>query len=101
IVWSMHTPAAINLDGASATLTQGTETVQAQIVAPAGARFEAASATPSTPDENQNAGIHKLLARLPAKTTQARIAVVIDTKTGSPPPLTVAPLEEWVATAQK
>src|SRR5439155_9071265 len=95
IVWSMHTPAAISIDGASATLQQGTEMVQAQIVAPAGARFEAAAATPSTPDENQNAGMHTLLAHLPEKTTQARIAIVIETKQGSAKPLQAEPLAEW------
>ena len=101
IVWGMHTPAAISIDGTSATLKQGAETVQARIIAPAGATFEVASATPSTPDENQNAGIHKLIARLPDKTRQARIAIVIDTNTGGAKPLTAAALAEWVATAKK
>src|SRR5262249_31263767 len=99
ILWGMHTPAEISIDGASTTLQQGAETVQAKIIAPAGARFEVASATPSRPDENQNAGMHKLVARLPAKTTQARIAIVIETKQGSAPPLTVTPLAEWVASS--
>jgi len=58
IVWSMHTPAAIGLDGASAVLKQGAATVQAAIIAPAGATFAVAQATPSTPDEQQNEGIH-------------------------------------------
>jgi hypothetical protein len=75
--------------------------VQAKIVAPAGATFEAASATPSTPDENQNEGIHKLVVRLPDKTKQARIAIVIETNKGSAKPLTAAPLAEWVSTAKK
>ena len=97
IVWGMHTPAEISLDGASALLKQGAETVQARIIAPAGARFEAAVATPSTPDENPNAGIHKLLARVPEKTRQARIAIVIETTPGNPKPLTVAPLAAWIA----
>jgi hypothetical protein len=101
IVWSMHTPAAISIDGASAVLKQGTEAVQAKIVAPAGATFEAASATPSTPDENQNEGIHKLVVRLPDKTKQARIAIVIETNKGSTKPLTAAPLAEWVSTTKR
>ena len=101
IVWGMHTPAEISIDGALATLQQGAETVQAKIITPAGARFEVASATPSRPDENQNAGIHKLLVRLPDKTRQVRIAIVIDTNKGSATPLTAAPLAEWVSTAKK
>jgi len=101
IVWSMHTPAELSIDGASATLQQGTERMQAQIVAPAGATFEAASAKPSTPDENQNTGIHKLLARLPEKTMQARIVIVIETNKSSAKPLQAEPLAEWVATAKK
>jgi hypothetical protein len=99
IVWGMHTPAEISIDGASATLQQGAETVQAKIITPAGARFEVASATPSRPDENQNASIHKLLVHLPAKTTQARIAIVIETNKSSPKPLTVTPLAGWVASS--
>ena len=97
----MHTPAEISIDGASAMLKQGAATVQARIVAPAGARFAAVLAIPSTPDENPNAGIRKLLARLPEKTKQARIAIVIETTTGSPQPLTATPLAEWIATAKK
>ncbi len=99
ILWGMHTPAEISIDGASATLQQDAETVQAKIITPAGARFEVASAAPSRPDENQNAGIHKLLARLPAKTTQARIAIVIETNKSSTKPFTVTPLAEWVASS--
>jgi hypothetical protein len=75
--------------------------VHARIIAPAGATFEVASARPSTPDENQNAGIHKLLVRLPDKTRQARIAIVIDSTTGGAKPLKAEPLAEWVATAKK
>ena len=101
IVWGMHTPAAISIDGGSATLKQSAETVQARIMAPAGATFEAASATPSTLEENQNEGIHKLLVRLPDKTRQARIAIVIDTNKASATPLTTTPLAEWVSTAKR
>lgn len=101
IVWGLHTPAVISLDGALATLKQGAETVQAQIVAPAGARFEAASAKPSRLDEHQNAGIHKLIVRVPEKTTQARIAIVIETNQGNAKPLKAEPLAAWVATARK
>ena len=39
IVWGMHTPAEMSIDGASAMLKQGAETVQARIIAPAGATF--------------------------------------------------------------
>jgi hypothetical protein len=101
VVWSMHTPAEISIDGASAVLKQGAETVQARIEAPAGATFAVASATPSTPDENQNAGIHKLLVRLPDTTGQARIAIVIDPNRDSAKPLTVEPLAAWIATGKK
>ena len=52
-------------------------------------------------DENQNAGMHTLLAHLPEKTRQARIAIVIETKQGSAKPLQAEPLAEWVATAKQ
>ena len=75
--------------------------MQAKIVAPAGAAFEAASAKPSTPNEHQNAGIHKLIVRLPEKTKQARIAIVIETNKGNTKPLKAEPLAEWISTAKK
>ncbi|MGF1531444.1 MAG: heparinase II/III family protein [Puniceicoccaceae bacterium] len=64
--WNMATAAAIALDGATATLTQGGETLIAEILEPAGAVFSVESAQPadwpgSHPLERPNPGIQFLV----------------------------------------
>lgn len=97
IVWSMHTPAALTLEGASATLRIKDVTVRAHLLAPAGARFETASAKPPTAAEEQNSGISKLLVRLPAQAKETRLAVLFDTTDGKKSLPKVEPLAKWRA----
>lgn len=97
IVWGMHTPAAITLEGTSATLRINTVAVRVHLLAPAGARFETAPAKPPTAAENQNQGISKLLVRLPAQAQETRIAVLFDTTDGKKSLPKIEPLAKWRA----
>lgn len=100
IVWGMHTPAEIRIDGPTATLTQGVETVYATIISPANAKFESAVAKPPQPEENQNRGINKLIVRLPEKLTDARLAVLLQPGAKSKAS-NLEPLAQWGSTAKK
>lgn len=97
IVWSMHTPAAIMLEGASATLRIKDTMVRAHLLAPAGARFETAPAKPPTAAEEQNTGISKLIVRLPAQIKEVRLAVLFDTTDGKRSLPKIEPLAKWRA----
>jgi len=97
ITWAMHTSAAVSLDGATATLTQGDRSFTARILSPEGAQFATASADPGPP-QARNEGITKLVVRLPQSTGAVRLAVLL-----SPDPLSrapaLSPLKEWVNAA--
>ena len=96
VVWTLHTPAQIEIDGATATLTQGNDRLRATLLEPKGAAFETASATPPKP-QAQNEGVTRLLVRLPG-TSRTRIAVLLTPyRTDAPPVATraVVPLQRW------
>ena len=97
IVWTLHTKAAIGLDGATATLKLGDARLRAAILEPKGAVFETASATPPKP-QNQNAGVRRLLIRLP-KASRARLAVLLTPYRGArlESIRAVVPLDRWAA----
>jgi hypothetical protein len=101
LAWSMHTQAKIDAKGDIATLTLGGAHLQARILEPAGARFEAASAE-MAPPQDQNKDVRKLLIHIPAKAGSTRIAVLLtpyrETLTESAPSL--KPLEQWAGTAK-
>lgn len=97
IVWGMHTPAQITLEGASATLRINNASLRAHILTPAGARFETAPAKPATAAENQNQGINKLIVRLPAQIKETRLAVLFDPTDGKKSLPKVEPLAKWRA----
>ncbi|MBI5396257.1 MAG: heparinase II/III family protein [Verrucomicrobia bacterium] len=94
VVWSLLTEAKVKIDGRRATLTQGGAKLEARILAPADARFEVVSANPPKP-QHQQPKVRNLTVRLPSKTCDTRIAVLLspggaaDTR----PPLT--PLAAW------
>lgn len=92
--WTMHTEASIKVSGDAATLTRSGKTLTAHILSPKDARFEVAKTDPG-PGENPNTGVSRLMVRLPAKITSARVVVLLSP--GSPvsdlPPVT--PLSEW------
>lgn len=76
VLWGMLTPAQTECQGRTATLTQGGAHLQARILEPPDAVFELLEANPPEP-EAQNPGIQKLAVRLPRKTTDVRIVVVL------------------------
>jgi hypothetical protein len=104
VVWNFHTRATIAIEGEKATLTQGTATMIAQILSPAGAKFEVISANPPPP-QKQQPDVHNLIVRLPGKVTSARIVVVLipvaegEKDAGMNAPK-VESLSEWIARAK-
>jgi hypothetical protein len=100
VVWTLHTPAGVQANGATATLKQGESFLRATILEPRDAKFETASATPPKP-QAQNEGVTRLLVRLPAA-AQARVAILLAPYRGeapATPPPAVAPLRQWIAEA--
>ncbi|MBM4042354.1 MAG: hypothetical protein FJ290_28005 [Planctomycetes bacterium] len=97
VVWTLHTAAAVQAEGATATLKQGESFLRATILEPKEAKFETASATPPKP-QAQNEGVSRLLIRL-AGAKEARLAVLLTPYRGQPPaaarPMT--PLKQWIA----
>ncbi len=96
VVWGMHTRAEIAVDGARATLTQKGQTLQAQILAPAGATFASQDVT-IPPPQHPSPGVRKLTVRLPAVTSTRLVILLtpgssVDALT---PPL--LPLDQWEA----
>ena len=75
-LWGMVTQANVKLDGRKATLTKDGKTLTAEIRSPQNGKFEIVSTTPPEP-QNQNAGTRKLVVRLPEKTTNLRLEVVL------------------------
>ncbi len=106
-VWMMHTRAAIEIGakGDSATLTQNGKTVDVRVLEPAGAVLSEESAQPPAP-QNANQGVRKLAVRLPAKTTAARVAVLLAPRQTAAAganstvlPVAVRPLDAWLQEA--
>lgn len=60
IRWGMVTLATIQLDGAKAILTKDGCKLEAEILAPAGAKFKIVSTAPATKEENPNKGTSML-----------------------------------------
>jgi hypothetical protein len=75
VLWGVLTPADVEVDGASAVLTQGETHVVARILEPDGAVFETLDASPEPP-QMQNPDITRLVVRLPSDVKSERIAVV-------------------------
>jgi hypothetical protein len=100
IQWNMHTLAAVEIapDATLATLSQGGQKLAAQILSPAGARFEVRSVEIPPPQRPMN-GLSKLIVRLPEKMKDATIVVMLAepdvVKTAQKP----ASLDQWIAQA--
>ena len=97
VVWQIHTPASIALDGAAATLRQKATTYHARILAPEGVVFDTASTDPGPP-QNRNEGISKLIVRVPDAVGLTRIAVLFSPDAEAHTQIT--PLREWKETAR-
>ena len=95
-VWTMHTKAAIETAGPTATLTQGDVRLRAAILSPKGATFTAASAAAPKP-QNPNRGVRRLLVRMP-NVSAVRLAVLLTPYRGDEAPAPrriVKPLSQW------
>jgi hypothetical protein len=100
IIWNFHTRAQIALQGDKATLTQGNAQMQARILSPAGAHFEVISANPPLP-QAQQPDVHNLIIRLPEKTREVRIVVLLTPNAkGDVAAPRVEPLDAWVASGR-
>jgi len=96
VVWNFLTKAKIEANGDRATLTRGRAKLEARILSPAGAKFEVISANPPPP-QRQQPDVHNLTVRLPAKTTQTRIAVLLSPAGAAETTPKLEPLETWIA----
>jgi hypothetical protein len=101
--WFLHTAAEITVadHGRRATLFQGSRRLEAEVLAPADARWTVMEArplptSPQPEKQHANPGVRKLALRLP-NVTELRLAVrlvPLGTETVPPPPA-VQPLEAW------
>lgn len=96
VVWNFLTKARIDAHGGQATLTMSGEKLEAHILSPQGARFEVISANPPAP-QHQQPDVQNLTVRLPAKTTQTRLAVLLSRTAGTGSAPKLEPLEAWIA----
>ncbi|MDO8637646.1 MAG: hypothetical protein Q7R34_15675, partial [Dehalococcoidia bacterium] len=93
VVWSMHSRAKIELQGKRAIMTQGGVSLQVQLLSPDGAYF-AVEPVNLAPPQISSTGVSKLLVRLPQKTTNVRITVLLTPGTKAEP-VSVATLDDW------
>ena len=96
VVWNFLTKAKIEVGRDRATLTMGREKLEARILSPEGAKFEIVSANPPSP-QHQQPDVHNLTVRLPAKTTQTRVAVLLFPASAAESAPSLEPLEAWIA----
>ena len=102
VVWTMHTPADVRLDGARATLRLRDRYLFARILEPAGAWFSVMPAS-APPPQAGNQGIVRLVVRVPERVTGARLAVLFSpSRDGALPAYApeVTPLASWTATTR-
>ncbi len=76
ITWNFHTRAHVEAEGDHATLTLGGKTLEATILSPAGAKFEAISAK-SAPPQEQQPDVTNLVVHLPDLAAHTRIIVML------------------------
>lgn len=94
--WALATPARVKIsaDGRTATLSQGSKRLLAQILAPESAHFEVGPAKPPQADENQNKGTSMLRTRVPSA-QKVRLAILLTPGMLHLPPPDIVPLSEW------
>jgi hypothetical protein len=96
--WGIVTEAQIELAGRQATLTQNGKTLRAEILAPAGARFEIVSTKPPTARERQNEGTRMLATRISADgTNPVVISILLQPTSNGEQAASIKdqPLDEW------
>jgi len=94
VVWTMHTRAKVEVDGAQATLRQGGKTLQARILSPANAKFSFEEVSLSPP-QRPTKGLGKLLVRLPRQEGEVRLAVLLTPEADPGGEVALLPLAEW------
>jgi hypothetical protein len=96
VEWGMHTRAAVEVQGRRAILTQRGRRLRAEILAPPEALFTCAPVTPPPP-QKPAPGVSKLLVRLPEKTAQTRLAILLspEPESAAAGPVVLQPLGEW------
>ncbi|MBW3636175.1 MAG: heparinase II/III family protein [Armatimonadetes bacterium] len=97
--WFMHTRAAIEVNGSTATLRLNDKTMTARILSPASATFQvmAAGPLPSSPNpegQQKNADIRKLAIHLP-DVSETRITVLLTPGAAIPRQPEVESLRDW------
>lgn len=75
-LWGMVTDAEVNLEGPKAELRKGGWVLSAEILTPAGARFDTVS-TQMPPPQTQNPNTRKLVVRLPGRVADLRLVVAL------------------------
>jgi hypothetical protein len=100
IVWSLHTRAKVELQGARAILTLGKAKLEARLLSPEEAQFAVVSANPPAP-QAQQPDVRTLVVRLPQRTRQVRLAVLLTPggERGSAPAL--VPLDAWIEASKR
>jgi hypothetical protein len=93
LVWTMHTEAAITLDGAKATLKLNSQTLTARILSPAGATFTSESASAPAP-QSQQPNVRRLMIRLPIDKS-TRLLVQFTPADRVPATVQIQPLSRW------
>jgi hypothetical protein len=99
VTWHFHTDAKVEVDGATATLSQPAQgklpaaAMRLRILSPAGAHFEVIDANPAPP-QRPAPRTRDLTIHLPKKVKEVRIVVVIG-PVGQELEQAVRPLSEW------
>ena len=105
IRWGMVTSAKIKLDGAKAVLTKNGRMLEAEILAPAGAKFKIVSTAPPTKEEKTNKGTSMLAVSVkPDGKKLVRLTVLlkpIGRRWKKIPTPKVQPLSKWIAQTAK
>lgn len=76
IRWGMVTEAQVELDGGTALLRQDGKRLRAEILAPAGARFETLSTDPGDPRQRSNEGT-RMLATVVAPNAEGKVRLAV------------------------
>ncbi len=95
VVWQMHTLAQVTLEDSVAQLKIKDARLRAEIVAPAGAKFETASAKAPAPQKT-NDGVTKLVVRLPRRPGKTTLAIAFTPgSAGQIAPPALSELSKW------
>jgi len=96
LTWNFHTRATITIasDGKTATLSQGTATLLARILAPGDVHFETLSVH-LDPPQRPTPGVSNLIIRLPHVASPTTIVVLFSAPDNNSPIPRIIPLNHW------